>query len=86
MGRGSLESGDKVAPAENAFVIEPSDSADLESPTRGVYVGSVGDLRVRMVGGNVLKFVGLGEGIIHPLRIIRIYATGTTATDIIGLR
>lgn len=83
---GTLENSGKITPAEHAFVITPADGVNLPAPTRGVYVGSFGDLRVRMVDGADIMFVGLTAGIIHPLRIIQVWATGTTADDIRGLR
>lgn len=86
MGTGTLESAAKVIPAEHAFAITPQDGVDLPAPTRGVYVGTSGDLRVRMVGGGDIMFINLTGGIIHPLRIIQVWATGTTADDIRGLR
>lgn len=82
----SLENSALVIPAEHAFVITPNDATDLAAPTRGIYVGSFGDLRVRMVDGGDIMFVGLVAGIIHPIRVIRVWATGTTVTDIRGLR
>ena len=85
MGRETLESAAKIIPAEHAFAITPQDGVDFP-PTRGVYVGSMGDLRVRMVDGGDIMFISLTAGIIHPLRIIQVWATGTTADDIRGLR
>ncbi len=85
MGRGTLEAASKVIPAEHAFAITPQDGVDF-APTRGVYVGTMGDLRVRMVDGGDIMFIGLTAGIIHPIRILRVWATGTTADDIRGLR
>ena len=85
MGRGTLESVAKIIPAEHAFAITPQDGVDF-APTRGVYVGQTGDLRVRMVDGGDIMFINLTGGIIHPLRIIQVWATGTTADDIRGLR
>lgn len=83
---GSLANSALVTPAEHAFPITPQDGVDLIAPTRGVYVGQTGDLRVRMVDGGDIMFVNLTGGIVHPLRIIRVWATGTTADDIRGLR
>lgn len=53
--------------------------------TRGIYVGVSGDLKVVTAGGTTLTFVGLAAGMTHPLRVSKVFATGTTATDIIGL-
>lgn len=74
-----------VGPGSNAFSVTPSDSADLDSVTRGIYVGATGDLKVTMMGGGVVTFVSLVAGVIHPIMAQRIWSTGTTATDIVGV-
>ncbi len=74
------------SPALNADSITPSDSVDLSEQTRAIYVGVSGDLKVTMVGGNTVTFVGVAAGIPLPIQAVRIFATLTTATDIIGLR
>jgi len=71
--------------ALRAISITPNDSADLDVITRGMYVGVSGDLAVHMADGSIATFVGLAAGVIHPLSVVRVLATGTTATDIIGL-
>lgn len=73
------------SPAEYAYVVTPDDGADLGFTTRGVYVGVSGDLHVDLVGGSEVTFVGLAAGVVHPLRVARVYATGTTATSIVGV-
>jgi hypothetical protein len=73
------------SPAKAAFSVTPNDSTDLAISSRGVYVGASGDLKVDMVGGGTVTFVGLAAGVVHPLRVKRIYSTGTTATGIIGV-
>ena len=86
MGRGTLESAAKIIPAEHAFRIAPSDVNDLIAPTRGIWVGVTGNLRVRMVDGSDETFENVVAGMIHPVAIIRVFATGTSATGIRGLR
>jgi hypothetical protein len=74
-------------PASKAVPITPSDGADIAVATRGIYVGGGGDLRVDMQGGGPpLTFVGVAAGTILPIRVSRVYNTGTTATNLIGLR
>jgi len=73
------------APAEGAADITPNDSADLSITTRGIYVGASGDLKVDTAGGDTVTFVDIAAGVIHPIRVQRVYSTGTTATDIIGV-
>lgn len=71
-------------PAENAFAVTPNNFADLAEDTRGLYVGVSGDVKVDLVGGTTVTFVNLAAGVIHPIRARRVYATGTSATSIIG--
>ena len=73
------------SPAEGGSAITPNDSADLATSTRGLYVGASGDVKVTLVGGDTVTFTGLAAGIIHPLRAERVFATGTTATSIVGV-
>jgi hypothetical protein len=72
-------------PGTSAEDITPDNSNDLDKATRGIYVGVSGDVKVDMVRGGTVTFIGLAAGIIHPIRAIRVYATGTTATSIIGV-
>ena len=73
------------SPARNAFAVTPHDTNDLANVTRGIYVGASGDLKVETANGNVVTFVGLAAGMIHPISCKQVYATGTTATSIMGV-
>ncbi|MBI1173373.1 hypothetical protein GC209_18450 [bacterium] len=73
------------SPAAHAFAITANDSADLALTTRAIYVGGSGDVRVKTVGGGTVTFSGVSAGVILPVRINRVYVTGTTATNLIGL-
>jgi hypothetical protein len=73
------------APIEHAFAISPDNSNELSFSTRGIYVGVSGDLKVDLIGSGTVTFVGLAAGVIHPLRVKKVYATGTTATSIVGV-
>lgn len=73
------------SPVHNAAAVTPHDTNDLSKTTRGVYVGVSGDVKVDLAGGDTVTFVGLAAGVIHPLRVTRIYSTGTTATSILGV-
>lgn len=66
--------------------ITPNDSSILLFTTRGIYIAQDGDLSVQMQSGAVLLFRNLAGGIVHPIRAIKVFATGTTATGILGLR
>ena len=71
-------------PAMSAFNIVPG-PGELEHVTRAIYVGGYGDVRVITINNNDITFVGLAAGLLHAIRVKRVLATGTTATNIVGL-
>jgi len=75
----------RIIPAEKFDSITPHDTNDLSPPTRGLYVGVSGDIKVISLDGNDVTFVGIAAGIIHPISCTRVYDTGTTATDVVGI-
>ncbi|MDQ0318429.1 hypothetical protein QO002_000567 [Pararhizobium capsulatum DSM 1112] len=72
-------------PASHAFTITPSDTADLAEAVRALYVGSGGAVSVRTVSGASVTFLTVAGGAILPVRADRVFQTGTTAADIVGL-
>jgi hypothetical protein len=68
----------------DAFPITPSDTVDLEQPTRGIYCGTGGNLNYITFGGRTVLRKNLLAGVIHPISATRVLATGTTCTDILG--
>lgn len=68
-------------PADGADV-SPSDVSDL--PKSGVlYIGTGGNVKVDTVGGTTLTYKNLLSGAHLPVRVKKVYATGTTAADMI---
>ncbi len=74
-----------ISPATAAFPVTPDDTLDLSEITRAVYIGAGGALSVRMLSGDTVTFSGVLAGSMLPLRIDRVFATGTTASGIVGL-
>jgi hypothetical protein len=74
-----------TSPAERAEAIIPSDTTDLSRATRALYVGAGGDVALQMVSGATVTFTGMQGGMIYPLRVARVLATGTTAAGLVGL-
>lgn len=70
-------------PVRNAEQVTPSDSGDLSTVSRAIYVGGAGDLRVTLADGSDVIFRAAPVGW-HPVRARQIWATGTTATDIVA--
>lgn len=76
---------DATVSARRAVAVTTSDTVVYEQPTRAIYVGGSGNLRVDMVSGGTVTFVGLPAGAVLPIQVERIYATSTTATNLIAL-
>ncbi len=76
---------DVAAPARGGFAITASDSTDLVTETRAIYVGGAADVVTVLASGDELTFVGLAGGTVLPVRACRVKATGTSATYLVGL-
>ena len=74
-----------IAPARDAEAIIPSDSLDLASLPRALYIGQGGTVSVRMAGGQTVQFLGVQAGSFLPIRAKGINATGTTAAGLLAL-
>ena len=70
-------------PARYASAVTPSDSVNLAAPTRGLYVGGIGNISVEMLNGTVV-FSNVQVGIL-PVQCTRVNATGTTASLITAM-
>ena len=71
-------------PAHGAYAIAPSDTTDLPQAIKSIYVGVSGDVKVTTAIGDVVTFKA------HPVgymlvKATRVWATGTTATNLLGL-
>lgn len=78
--KGGLES-----PATGAFTVTPSDAVDLAVTVRALYIGVGGDVKVTTVNDSTVTFVGCPAGLVLPVRVKKVFAVGSTATNIIGL-
>ncbi len=72
-----------IGPIRSIVSITTSDTVDMVTgPCRSVYVGVAGNLKITTPSGEDVTLVGLAAGIWHPFMAVRIWATGSTATDI----
>lgn len=78
------------SPAINGVAITPNDSEAAflaANPTfqvtRGIYVGTSGNLTVVMAGGQTVTYSNVPVGL-WPWRVKQVLATGTTATGLVG--
>jgi hypothetical protein len=71
-----------TSPPGRAAQVTPDDANDLPFFSRALYIGTPGDVRVRTLEGDEVTYKNLvGTKV---LRVSRIFATGTTAADIIS--
>ena len=72
-------------PARFAFLITPSDDDELLSVTRGIRIGTAGDVALKTMGNSVIVIPDVLAGETLVIRAVKVYATGTTASGIVGL-
>lgn len=72
------------SPATHLLSVTPDDGADLPVASRGINVGTSGAVRVTTVGGTT-ETVYVAAGSAFPLRVSRIWQTGTTAANIVAM-
>ena len=77
--------------AGRAAAVTPSDTVNIPAVTGGanngcvLYVGTGGDLKVLTVGGDEVILSNIQDGTFLPVQVLRVFATGTTATSIVAL-
>lgn len=76
--------------AGQAKTVTPSDVTNITSPSGGknngcvLYVGVEGDLKITTVAGNDIVFKNVAVGF-FPVNVLKVWATGTVASEIIAL-
>ena len=75
----------RTVPATETVEITPDDDATFAPPFRSLWVGSAGSVKITDAKGNDTTFVLDGAGPL-PVEVQRVFATGTDATGIVGLR
>jgi len=80
----AARSSDRTDSADGAFTITPSDSDDLSRVPIALNVATSGTVRFIGTDGTISD-VFIVAGIVFPLRVRRVFQTGTTAGGIRGL-
>ena len=75
---------DSTIPGHTAVAVTPNDTTTFNACTRALFVGVQGDVTVDMakVGTNITFKNAVG---ILPIQVTRVYATNTTATNILAI-
>jgi hypothetical protein len=80
--------------AGRAAAVTPSDTVDIPSVSTQdgsgnngcvLYVGTGGTLKVSTIGGDEVTFTGIVSGTFVPVQVLRVWSTGTSASNIIAL-
>lgn len=50
-----------------------------------IYVGTGGDVAIMLVGGDIILLAAIPTGTLLPLRAVKVFLTGTTASNLVGL-
>jgi hypothetical protein len=80
----------KLQPSRAAAVTK-SDTVDIPNPGNGevegcvLYIGTGGILRVLTAAGDDITFQNVPNGIFFPIQVVRVFASTTTANNIIAL-
>lgn len=69
--------------ADEAVVVTPSDSTVLNAGV--LFVGTGGDITVDTLNSTNRTFKNVADGSILYVMVTKVYATGTTATDLLIL-
>lgn len=79
-------------PYDLAAAVTPHDTNELPFVTRGLYVGTTGNVAVVMAAdgsasgaGTAVTFVGVPAGAVLRVRCRKVMSTGTTASNIVAL-
>jgi len=72
------------SPICGGFDITPTDATELSLLTRAIMVGVAGNISIQLQDGTSVT-LSLSPGVIYPLRVCQLNATGTTASQIVGL-
>lgn len=72
-----------TSPADNVSPVTPNDGTDLTYVTRGLIIATAGTLKISLIDGTAVTITA-PVGIL-PIRVARVWATGTTATGITAM-
>jgi hypothetical protein len=78
-------SGNEAAPAKKWVAITPSDTVNMASGCRGIYVGGAGNVVLIGEDNAAATFTAVPVGTFMPCGAKRVNATNTTATLLLAL-
>jgi hypothetical protein len=76
---------DIQSPAYSAKAVTPSNTVDMPGTVKALYIGGTGNVRVLTASGDDVVFSGMSAGSYLLVQVVRVFATNTTATNIVAL-
>ena len=73
-----------IIQATDAVAITPNDNSDLDNVSV-LYIGVGGHVKVRTRAGSDITFYNLNNGQFVPVQVRKVYATDTTATNLVAM-
>jgi hypothetical protein len=78
------EGDDLLSPASEGAAVTPSDTLALPTASKRMWVGGAGNVKVLTTGGSTVTYTAVPAGTYLQVRASQVFATGTTATDIVA--
>ena len=74
-----------VTPDNTNYLYDDAHTNDKPICSRGISFGTAGTLKVEFPDGTQVTIPSgaLAAGVIHPMKIVKVFATGTGASDIV---
>ena len=82
-----IEDDNTLNVANNIFAVSGKTYAIYGGEQEGavLYIGTAGNLKVTTVAGDEVTFIGINTGAFFPVQVAKVWATGTSASNIIAL-
>ena len=74
-----------TSPLERGFSVTAHDTNELSHVTRELFIGTGGNIVLELKHGDSITLNNVPDGARLPYRANKVLATGTTASDIVGL-
>lgn len=75
---------DLLGPALYAAAVTPSDTALLPTSSKRLWVGGAGNVKLTTTGGSTVTYTAVPAGTYLRVRVQQVFATGTTATNMVA--
>jgi hypothetical protein len=84
----NVDSATILSLSANIFTLTPRNYSIYKAGANNgcvIYVGGSGDIEVTTVGGDRVNFTGILAGQFIPVQVMKVWTTGTNATNILAL-